>query len=172
MQPGNIMCFLRKPLWNFPIDMWPPLIYILPSASRWMCPIQASWWVSRGSASAKDINTLAEGVVEQDLLGIMVWYCRSGTSPHWGPQASIHKYIMVWYCSVRNGFQYEADWDCRLGCRWSWPSKDNLILIYFLVRRVRKRSSRPWSLFPAADEVKLRESGVFIFFTWNITLQH
>ena len=22
MQPGNIMCFLRKPLWNFPIDMW------------------------------------------------------------------------------------------------------------------------------------------------------
>ena len=26
MQPGNIMCFLRKPLWNFPIDMWPPLM--------------------------------------------------------------------------------------------------------------------------------------------------
>jgi len=44
---------------------------------------------SRGSASAEDINTLAEGVVEQDLLG-----------------------IMVWYCSVQNGFQYEADWDC------------------------------------------------------------
>jgi len=43
----------------------------------------------RGSASAEDINTLAEGVVDQDLLG-----------------------IMVWYCSVQNGFQYEADWDC------------------------------------------------------------
>ena len=43
----------------------------------------------RGSASAEDINTLAEGVVGQDLLG-----------------------IMVWYCSVQNGFQYEADWDC------------------------------------------------------------
>ena len=25
MQPGNIMCFIRKPLWNFPIDMWTPL---------------------------------------------------------------------------------------------------------------------------------------------------
>merc|ERR1711971_808709 len=44
---------------------------------------------SRGSASAEDINTLVEGVVEQDLLG-----------------------IMVWYCSVQNGFQYEVDWDC------------------------------------------------------------
>ena len=36
---------------------------------------------------------------------------------------------MVWYCSVRNGFQYEADWDCS--DRWSWPSKENLILIAF-----------------------------------------
>ena len=44
---------------------------------------------SKGSASAEDINTLAEGVMEQDLLG-----------------------IMVWYCSVQNGFQYEVDWDC------------------------------------------------------------
>ena len=43
---------------------------------------------SKGSASAEDINTLAEGVMEQDLLG-----------------------IMVWYCSVQNGFQYEVDWD-------------------------------------------------------------
>ena len=44
---------------------------------------------SRGSASAEDINTLVEGVMEQNLLG-----------------------IMVWYCSVQNGFQYEVDWDC------------------------------------------------------------
>ena len=44
---------------------------------------------SRGSASAEDIDTLAEGVTEQNLLG-----------------------IMVWYCSVQDGFQYEVDWDC------------------------------------------------------------
>ena len=24
----------------------------------------------------------------------------------------IYRYLMVWYCSVQNGFQYEADWDC------------------------------------------------------------
>ena len=28
MQPGTAMCFLRKPFWNFPIDMWTPLMEV------------------------------------------------------------------------------------------------------------------------------------------------
>ena len=34
MQPGTAMCFLRKPLWNFPIDMWTPLVHILQRMTR------------------------------------------------------------------------------------------------------------------------------------------
>jgi len=42
----------------------------------------------KGSASASDIGQLADEINRQDLLG-----------------------MMVWYSSVRNGFQYEASWD-------------------------------------------------------------
>merc|ERR1712107_784538 len=42
----------------------------------------------KGSSTAGTINTLAQASIRQELLG-----------------------IMVWYCSVGNGFWYEADWD-------------------------------------------------------------
>ena len=89
-------------------------------------------------------------------------------------QASIHKYIMVWYtrhqhintswsdiaaCGMvfsmrRTGIAATGDLDLPKKI-WFW--------LHFPVRRVRKRSRQPWSLFPVADEVKLLESGVFIF---------
>jgi len=43
---------------------------------------------AKGQSSYKDIITLAEEAVEQDLLG-----------------------IMVWYASVQNGFDYAVNWD-------------------------------------------------------------
>ena len=42
----------------------------------------------KGTASPSDIDTLADEALNQDLLG-----------------------IMVWYASVQNGFQYEKSWD-------------------------------------------------------------
>ena len=45
----------------------------------------------KGSARSKDIAALAEGALDRDLLG-----------------------IMVWYASVRNGFQYEKTWDASI----------------------------------------------------------
>ena len=44
---------------------------------------------AKGSSRRSDIMTLARESVSQDLLG-----------------------IMVWYCSVQDGLQYEASWDC------------------------------------------------------------
>jgi len=44
---------------------------------------------SKGSSRKTDIMTLATESISQDLLG-----------------------IMVWYCSVQEGLQYEASWDC------------------------------------------------------------
>jgi len=43
----------------------------------------------KGSAREESISTLAEEILNQDLLG-----------------------MMVWFCSVQNGFAYQADWDC------------------------------------------------------------
>jgi len=43
----------------------------------------------KGSAGGANITTLAVESLNQNLLG-----------------------IMVWYCSVQNGFLYQADWDC------------------------------------------------------------
>jgi len=61
--------------WNgFPIKVNVPRPRILPGC--------------KGSADPVSIMTLADAVVESDLLG-----------------------VMVWYCSVRGGFQYEPDWD-------------------------------------------------------------
>jgi len=44
---------------------------------------------SKGSSRSSDIMTLAKESVKQNLLG-----------------------IMVWYCSVKDGLQYESSWDC------------------------------------------------------------
>ena len=44
---------------------------------------------AKGSSRRSDIMTLARESISQDLLG-----------------------IMVWYCSVQDGLQYEASWDC------------------------------------------------------------
>merc|ERR1712066_219071 len=43
----------------------------------------------KGSARSSDIMTLATESIKQDLLG-----------------------VMVWYCSVQEGLQYEKSWDC------------------------------------------------------------
>jgi len=45
----------------------------------------------KGSARASDIDTLSHETLQQDLLG-----------------------IMVWYASVANGFQYEESWDASM----------------------------------------------------------
>ena len=44
---------------------------------------------SKGSSSSGDIMKLARESISQDLLG-----------------------IMVWYCSLQDGLQYETSWDC------------------------------------------------------------
>ena len=44
---------------------------------------------AKGSSRSTDIMKLASESIAQDLLG-----------------------IMVWYCSVQDGLQYEASWDC------------------------------------------------------------
>ena len=74
---------------GFPITVGYFFVSLAQSAIQVNVPRTSILVGSKGSASAEDINTLAEGVMEQDLLG-----------------------IMVWYCSVQNGFQYEVDWDC------------------------------------------------------------
>ena len=43
---------------------------------------------AKGQSSFKDIQTMATESVEQDLLG-----------------------IMVWYASIKNGFDYSVTWD-------------------------------------------------------------
>ena len=43
---------------------------------------------AKGQTSSRDLRTLASESIKQDLLG-----------------------IMVWYASVKNGFQYESSWD-------------------------------------------------------------
>ena len=44
---------------------------------------------AKGASSSSAITSLAKAAVDQDLLG-----------------------IMVWYCSVQEGLLYEASWDC------------------------------------------------------------
>lgn len=44
---------------------------------------------AKGSSRRSDIMSLATESISQDLLG-----------------------MMVWYCSVQDGLQYEASWDC------------------------------------------------------------
>ena len=51
-------------------------------------PYNAILCGAKGTASANDINTLAEESIRQNLLG-----------------------IMAWYASVKNGFQYDPSWD-------------------------------------------------------------
>jgi len=60
----------------------------------------------KGSAAADNIMILAESVVDQDLLG-----------------------IMVWYCSVKNGFEYEPDWDGSNSMESQEAFKDALNII-------------------------------------------
>ena len=45
----------------------------------------------KGTSNPGDIDTLASEALQQDLLG-----------------------IMVWYASVQNGFQYEVSWDASM----------------------------------------------------------
>ncbi len=46
---------------------------------------------AKGSSSSATINALARAAVEDDLLG-----------------------IMVWYASVKNGFHYAISWDASI----------------------------------------------------------
>ena len=93
-------------------------------------------------------------------LVLQVWYCRHQyINTSW---SGIAAFEMV-FSMRRTGTAARGDLDLPK-IIWFW--------LHFPVRRVRKRSSQPWSLFPLADEVKLLEFGVFLFFTWNITLQH
>ena len=73
MQPGNIMCFLRKPLWNFPIDMWTALLDISLTWLHLCFQVRRSknWYGGYCGSGGPGVFGLAGGPVESCLAGLV-----------------------------------------------------------------------------------------------------